>query len=308
MPYPIEQKLVVGVSSNALFNLEKEHEIFKSNGVSEYRDHQLKNVNTPLEKGLAFPFINRFLKINNVYNTENPVEVVLLSKNSPETGLRIMNSIKHYNLDITRAAFTSGTSPYTYINAFNISLFLTTSENDVKKAIEAKLPAGRFIKTEVTDDPNDTVLRVAFDFDGVLADDEAEKVFQEKKELGSFHEHETQKVTLPHNPGPLSDFFKGLSRLQKLETEKEHNDSTYSKILRTAIVTARNAPSHERAVNTLSSWGVTVDEMFFLGGIEKKRILEVFRPHIFFDAQVGHLDTSIRNIPLVHIPFGVANN
>lgn len=306
MPYPIEHKLVVGVSSNALFNLENEHEIFKNKGVSAYRDHQVKNVKVPLEKGLAFPFINRFLNINNVYNDEKPVEVVLLSKNSPETGLRIMNSIKHYGLDITRAAFTSGISPYMYINAYNITLFLTTSDNDVRKAVEAKLPAGRFIKTEVNDDPQDSVLRVAFDFDGVLADDESEKVFQTKS-LDSFHEHEIEKVELPHNPGPLSEFFKGLSRLQKLETEKEVTNPNYSKVLRTAIVTARNAPSHEKAVNTLSSWGVTVDEMFFLGGIEKKRILEVFKPQIFFDDQESHLDPSIRNIPLVHIPFGIAN-
>ncbi|MET0636661.1 MAG: 5'-nucleotidase [Chitinophagaceae bacterium] len=307
MPYPIEKKLVVGVSSNALFDLEVEDRIFSEKGIEVYRQHQFANKDKALEKGLAFPFIRRFLHINKVYNKEIPVEVVLLSKNSPETGLRVFNSIKHHNLDISRAAFTSGRSPYPYIPAYNVSLFLSTDETDVLNAIHADHGAGRVIKTKMIDDEEDLELRVAFDFDGVIADDQAEKVFKESNQLELFHAHETKHVKTVHNPGPLADFFKKLSFFQRLETKKEAEDRAYKKILKTAIITARNAPSHERAINTLKEWGVTVDEMFLLGGIEKKRVLEVLRPHLFLDDQLPHLDASLENVPLVHIPFGVAN-
>jgi 5'-nucleotidase len=306
MPYPIEKKLVVGVSSNALFDLETEDEIFEKQGVKKYREHQLTNKNVVLNKGVAFPFIKRFLSINNVYSAEQPVEVVLLSRNSPETGIRIFNSIKHYNLNISRAAFLSGISPYNYIPAYNISLFLTTNQNDVKLSIEAGFPAGIFLKTKIEDDEQDLELRVAFDFDGVVADDQAETVFQETHDIEKFHEHETRNILQPHNPGPLADFFKKLGYFQKLESRKFDKDVTYKKILRTSIVTARNAPSHERALNTLKQWDVTVDDMFLMGGIEKGRVLSVLKPHLFLDDQLGHLDIS-SNIPLVHIPFGISN-
>lgn len=307
MPYPIERKLVVGVSSNALFDLELEDEIFNEEGVEKYRQFQAENRNTSLEGGIALPFIKRFLNINKVYVQEIPIEVVLLSKNSPETGIRIFNAIKAHGLDITRAAFTSGKSPYNYIPAYNISLFLSTNEQDVLNAINANHVAGRIIKTNVVDDDEDLELRVAFDFDGVIADDQAEKVFKESGQLEIFHEHEVEHITEPHNPGPLADFFKKLSFFQQLETKKEVEDPSYKKIVKTAIVTARNAPSHERAINTLKEWGVTVDEMFLLGGIEKKRILEILKPHLYLDDQISHLDPALENIPLVHIPFGIAN-
>lgn len=231
----------------------------------------------------------------------------MLSKNSPETGVRIFNAIRSHGLDITRAAFTSGKSPYKYIPAYNISLFLSTNEEDVINAIEANFGAGKIIKTNVVDDDESMELRVAFDFDGVIADDQAEKVYKETGQLEIFHEHEQEYISTTHNPGPLADFFKKLSFFQQLETRKEIEDREYKKIVKTAIVTARNAPSHERAINTLKDWGVTVDDMFLLGGIEKKRVLEVLKPHLFFDDQLTHLDPSIENIPLVHIPFGVAN-
>lgn len=235
------------------------------------------------------------------------MEVVLLSKNSPETGIRIFNSIKEHGLDISRAAFTSGKSPFSYIPAYNISLFLSTNETDVVNAIKANHGAGRVIKTKMQDEEEDQELRVAFDFDGVIADDQAEKVFKESGQLEIFHQHETKHVATVHNPGPLADFFKKLSFFQKLESRKEFEIPGYKKILKTAIITARNAPSHERAINTLKEWGVTVDEMFLLGGIEKKRILEILKPHLFLDDQLPHLDQTLENVPLVHIPFGVAN-
>ncbi|NLD98511.1 MAG: 5'-nucleotidase [Fibrobacter sp.] len=302
MPYPIERKLVVGVSSNALFNLEKEHDIFESKGLQEYRKYQIEHKTDILNPGMAFPFIRRFLNINKVYSDELPVEVVLFSKNSPETGVRIFNSIRHYELDITRAAFTSGQSPYKYIPAFNISLFISTDMNDVQNAINANLAAGRILKTNVVDDDESLELRVAFDFDGVIADDEAENIYKTDG-LKKYLEYESSKAMIPHRSGLLADFFRKLSYFQMLETKKQESDPGYKKFVKTTIITARNAPAHERAFTTLSNWGVTVDEMFLLGGIDKRRILEVIKPHLFLDDQLIHLDTSMQNIPLVHIPF-----
>ncbi len=307
MGYPIERKLVVGVSSNALFNLEYEDRIFKEQGVTAYRKYQEENKEKLIPKGLAFPFIKRFLHINSYYPKEKPVEVILLSKNSAETGVRIFKSIKHYRLDISRAAFTSGSSPYKYIPAYNVSLFLSTDDNDVYNAINAGYAAGRFLKSNVEDKEDDKELRVAFDFDGVLADDESEKIYEKSKDIEAYYEYESTKADIPLNPGPLSEFFKKLSYFQKLEAKKMERDKSYKSILKTAIITARNAPAHERIAASLRNWGVTVDELFLLGGIEKSRILETFAPQIYFDDQVIHLDTKIRNIPLVHIPFGIRN-
>lgn len=306
MAYPIERKLVVGISSNALFDLKKEDDIFRNQGLDAYREYQIDNKTKILNKGVAFPFIKRLLHINDIYSDKKPIEVVLLSKNSPETGIRIFNSIKHYNLDITRGAFMSGKPVYEYIPAFNISLFLTTDEKDVKLAIKANYPAGRVIRTKIKDDEDISELRVAFDFDGVIADDEAEKVYKEKG-LNEYYKYEVEHSQEALNPGPLADFFKKLSFFQELESKKEAKDPNYKKILKTAIITARNSPAHERAVNTLKEWGVTVNEMFLLGGIEKKRILNIMKPHLYFDDQIIHLDDSIENIPLVHIPFGITN-
>jgi len=307
MKYPIEKKLVVGISSNALFDLTKEDEIFQKEGLEAYREYQIKKRDVLLPKGAAFPFVERFLNINKVYSDEHPVEVVLLSRNSPETGIRIYNSIQRYGLDIQRAVFTAGESPYPYIPAFNISLFLSTNGEDVRSALEAGFAAGKILKTNVGEDDNSKELRLAFDFDGVLADDEAEKVYKEKG-LEEYRRYETEHRSIALKPGPLADFFKKISYFQKLESEKLEEDPHYTKVLKTAIITARSAPAHERAFHTLEEWGVSVDEMFLLGGVEKKRVLEIMKPHLFFDDQLINLDESMQSIPLVHIPFGVANN
>lgn len=306
MPYPIEKKLVVGVSSSALFNLEKEEAIFSNHGPEAFDQYQVDNKMNILEKGVAFPFVQRFLNINKHYPEEQPVEVVLLSKNSPNACIRVFNSMKEYDLDISRAVFTTGKSPFQYIPAYNISLFLSTNLSDVEKAIAAKFPAGRFVNNPVIDD-SDNELRVAFDFDGVIADDAAEQVFKETKNLAEFHKYETEHIVEPHSPGPLADFFKKLAFFQKMETKRQNSDLKYNRLLRTAIVTARNAPSHERAINTLNEWGVSVDEMFLMGGVDKSRVLNIFKPHIYFDDQLVHLDSNSSKIPLVHIPFGIAN-
>lgn len=307
MPYPIERKLVIGVASSALFDLSESHQIYLAKGVEEYRLHQEENLDIPFQKGVAFPFIRRFLSINKAFPKQSPVEVVLLSRNSPETGMRVFRSIRHYGLDITRAAFMTGRSPHEYVPAFNASLFLSANENDVQKAIDANYPAGVVQPSKVYDDELDTELRVAFDFDGVIADDEAESVFKRNNNLDEFQAHEAAKQAIPHQPGPLADLFKKLSFMQKLEEKRLKDDPGYKKILRIAIVTARNAPSHERVVTTLKEWGVSADESFFLGGMQKSRVLSILKPHMFFDDQRSHLESSAGNIPMVHIPFGVAN-
>jgi 5'-nucleotidase len=306
MPYPIDKKFVIAVSSSALFDLGESDRIFREQGPVAYKSYQEQNRNEILGKGVAFPFIRRFLNINARFGAEQPVEVVLLSRNSAATGQRVFRSIRHHGLDISRAAFTEGKAPYPYIPAFNASLFLSANEHDVQKAIAACYPAGAVLPSAVFDDPEDEELRVAFDFDGVLADDEAETVYR-NGQLQQFHQHEQDRSHIPHNPGPLADLFRKLAFMQKLEDRAMEQDRNYKRILRTAIITARNAPAHERVVTTLESWGVSANETFFLGGMSKERILTVFKPHIFFDDQKSHLLASGKDIPMVHIPFGIAN-
>jgi 5'-nucleotidase len=307
MPFLIENKLVIGVASSALFDLTGSHQVYLDSGPDEYRDFQERNIDTILDKGVAFPFIRRFLNINKCFPRQAPVEVVLFSRNSPETGLRVMRSIAHYGLDISRAAFMTGKSPYPYLPAFNTSLFLSANEEDVKNAIAADYPAGLVLPSKIVDDDDDIELRVAFDFDGVIADDESETVFK-RNGLDEFHAHEALHVARPHQPGPLADMFQKLALMQRMEERAQKRDPNYRKVLRIAIITARSAPSHERVVTTLKSWGVSANETFFLGGMDKARVLSVFKPHIFFDDQLTHLKSSPGGtIPMVHVPFGIAN-
>ena len=308
MAFQIEHKLVIGVASSALFDLTASHQVYLDSGPDEYRKYQEQNLDAVLAKGVAFPFIRRFLNINKMFPRQSPVEVVLFSRNSPETGLRVMRSIAHYGLDISRAAFMTGKSPYAYLPAFNTALFLSANAEDVKNAIAANYPAGLVLPSNVDDDDEDGELRVAFDFDGVIADDEAETVFKKNNDVDEFHAHETRHVATPHQPGPLAEMFQKLALMQRLEERMQRRDPAYKKILRIAIITARNAPSHERVVTTLKSWGVSANETFFLGGMNKARVLSVFKPHIFFDDQLSHLTGSPGGtIPMVHVPFGVAN-
>jgi 5'-nucleotidase len=307
MAFQIENKLVIGVASSALFDLTGSHKVYLDSGPDEYRKFQERNIDVILDKGVAFPFIRRFLNINKCFPGQTPVEVVLFSRNSPETGLRVMRSIAHYGLDISRAAFMTGTAPSPYLPAFTTSLFLSANEEDVKAAIEANYPAGLVLPSKIVDDDDDVELRVAFDFDGVIADDEAETVFKTNG-LDEFHAHEALHVARPHTPGPLADMFQKLALMQRMEERAQRRDPNYRKVLRIAIITARSAPSHERVVTTLKSWGVSANETFFLGGMDKARVLSVFKPHIFFDDQLTHLKSSPGGtIPMVHVPFGVAN-
>ena len=308
MAYPIDRKLVVAVSTTALFDLSIEDKIFREEGVEKFKAYQKLNRERILEKGIAFPFVRRFLNINKTHPELKPVEVVILSRNNPESGVRAFNSIKQYGLDISRAVFTTGQPPYRYIPAFNVSLFLSTNDEDVRDAIRAKYPAGRILQTTaITDDESDVEFRIAFDFDGVLADDESDRVYQKSQQLEIFHKYETEHANIPLSPGLLADFFKKLSYFQKLETKKIQTDPGYKRILKTAIVTARNAPAHLRAIKTLESWDVTVNDLFLLGGIDKARILRELKPHLYIDDQSANLNSELQNIPLVHIPFGIYN-
>jgi len=308
MPFPIEEKFVIGVASSALFDLSESHQVYLEQGPDAYRQHQEQQRDVVLGRGVAFSFIRRFLSINRCFPQQAPVEVVLLSRNSPETGLRVMRSIAHYGLDISRAAFMTGKSPYPYLPAFNAALFLSANEEDVQRAIAVDYPAGLVLPSRIADDEEDIELRVAFDFDGVLADDESEAVYKRNNDLDEFHAHETLHMARPHQPGPLAGMFHKLAMLQQLEHEAARTDPDYRRIVRIAIITARSAPAHERMVNTLGSWGVAADETFFLGGMDKGRVLSVFKPHIFFDDQITHLKSGPGGtIPMVHVPFGIAN-
>ncbi len=304
MPFPIERKFVVAISSSALFDAGESGRIFDTEGPEAYRAFQEAHLHEPMEPGVAFPFIRRILRLNDLFPDEHPVEVVILSRNFPETGLRVFNSIKAHGLDITRAAFCGNRAPYEFLAPFNATLFLSANEQDVRDAVARGLPAGLVIQSHCEDD-SDVQLRLAFDFDAVLADDESERVYKSSGSLDTFNQHEVDKHEVPLNPGPLKEFLTKIAYFQKMEAKRFKQDPVYEKILTTSIVTARSAPAHERVINTLKGWGISVDSVFFLGGIEKKRILEALKPHLFFDDQIAHLNST--TIPQVHIPFGVAN-
>lgn len=304
MPYPIEKKLVIAVSSSALFDMQDSDAVFRQDGEDAYRVYQRKHINDPLKEGVAFPFIKRLLNLNASFPEEQPVEVILFSKNSPETGLRAFRSIQHYNLNISRACFSSGKPNHQYLPAFNSTLFLTTNREDAREALANGITAGVVGKQEIQDS-NEEGLCLAFDFDGVIADDSAERVYKEQG-LAAYQEYEKVHGTHPLKSGPIANLLKRISSFQKLERTKQQEDPKYRRLLKTAIVTARNAPAHERVVFTLQSLEIEVDEVFFMGGVEKARLLNILKPHIFFDDQESHIK-NINNIAGVLIPFGVAN-
>jgi len=304
MAFPIEDKLVIAVASSALFRLDVADEIYRSKGLSAYRKYQREHEDTILEPGIAFPFIRRFLKFNELFPDTQPVEVVLLSHNDPDTGNRVLRCIDHYGLGITRSAFLTDGRPVDYIDAYNVSLFLSGNESDVRDAIRNGFAAGYVLDSKLNDDENDDELRVAFDFDGVLADDSAEQVFQNDG-IDGFWRSESSQAGVPLGPGPLADLFAKLSRLHAMEEDRKSADPKYHRFLRTAIVTARSGPAQWRLATTLRNWNITVDQTFTLGGMNKSRILKRLRPHIYFDDQWSpHLEAAKEYTPSVHIPFG----
>ena len=306
MPFPIDEKLVIAIASSALFDLSESDKVFRELGVEEYRRYQREHENEQLKPGVAFPLVQRLLSLNGDDPTDQPVEVILLSRNDPDTGLRVLKSMASYGLPITRAAFVKGRTPFRYLDAFNAALFLSANEEDVRMAVNRGAPAGQVLPTQFIDDVKESELRIAFDFDGIIADDSAEVIFKSSG-LAAFHAAEAEAAAVPMPAGPLATFFREVSKLQRRELLRKEADPDYEPRLRLAIITARNAPAHERVVTTLRDWGIEIDEVFFLGGVEKARILKEFRPHIFFEDQMSHLQGASELFPCVHVPFGVAN-
>ncbi len=304
--YELANRLVIGVASSALFDLAQSDAIFVRDGDQAYRRYQEERLDDPLTPGVAFPFIGRLLSLNDLTGAEDPlVEVIVLSRNAPDTGLRVMRSIAHHGLQITRAIFTEGRSPYLYMPALNMSLFLSANENDVRRAMAEGYPAGQVLGSAYTEDDTQE-LRVAFDFDGVLADDESDQVMQ-RGGLSDFQQYEQANSITPLNPGPLRDVLLGINKIQEREQQRRREDPSYAQRVRVSIVTARGAPAHERALVSLKAWGVTVNDAFFLGGIDKGAVMRVLRPHIFFDDHKPHLQSTAPLVPSVHVPFGLAN-
>ena len=294
--------LTIGVASSALFDLTESDRVFREQGVAAYREHQEKRLDRPLPPGPALPFIRRLLGLNDVL--DEAVDVIVLSRNSAESGLRVMRSISSAGLPITRAAFREGRTAYEFMPALEMSLFLSANHDDVSEAIANGHPAGTVLRGSSHPDPGKE-LRIAFDFDGVLADDSSERVFRQEGP-GRYARHEAELNDAPLSPGPLAPFLAGLNRIQEEETTLTSRDPGYESRLRISLVTARSTPAHERAVNSLRDWGLKVDDAFFLGGLPKAPVLEVLSPHMFFDDQRQHLDRALRT-PSVHVPFGVAN-
>lgn len=310
MPYELDNLLVVGVASSALFDLTDSDQFFRDNGEDAYRDYQDEHIDDTLNPGVAYSFIERLLGLNDLIDgDEKLVEVIVMSKNDPDTGLRVMKSIQAHKLDITRAIFMQGRSPYHFGKALSMSLFLSGNAEDVKEAIAQGVAAGQVIGEPHVAHRSDD-LRIAFDFDGVIAGDESEAIMQEAG-LDAFHEHETKHVSEPMTEGPLSDFLRGINRVQDVEDALVRDAITkgcaYNRRLHVAIVTARNAPSHERAIKHLRNAGLRVNDAFFLGGVDKAGVLEILKPHIFFDDQRGHLERAQKVVPSVHVPFGITN-
>lgn len=307
MPYPIERKLVVAVSSTALFDLAAEHKLYLNLGVDEFRAYQRTHRSEIPQRGPAFPFIQRLLNLNNIYGDEHPIEVVILSRNHADAGLRVMDAMAYYGLEISRSFFLAGQLPYPYMRSVGAVLYLSTNKEEVKTAVSSGFPAGYVLPCGAMPSDEDKQLRIAFDFDGVIAGDEAETVYKDTGNLDLFHEHERKFKEEPLQSGPLMPLLLKISEFQKLERQKAQNMAEYTQMLRIAIITARNAPAHERLINTLSKAGIDADELFLLGGIEKKLVLDVLKPHIFFDDQIGHLEPASATTPSVHVPFGIAN-
>jgi 5'-nucleotidase len=289
-------KLVVAIASRALFDLDESHQIFETQGAEVYARYQIENEEIPLAPGVAFPLVCKLLALNK--DGQHRVEVTLVSRNSADTGLRIFNSIRHHGLDITRAAFTRGESPYRYISAFGAHLFLSASQEDVQKALHAGIAAATIMPSATGSDV-DGQLRIAFDGDAVLFSDEAERVFAESG-LEAFNRTETEAKDRPLPGGPFKPF---LAALHKIQSEYDTDNSP----IRTALVTARGAPAHERVIRTLRSWGIRIDEALFLGGMDKGIFLQSFGADIFFDDQRKHCESAAGYVATGHVPYGVKN-
>jgi len=298
MAYCLENRLVIGVSSRALFDLSVENEIFKSQGVEAYCRYQVEHEKELLKPGNGFRLIKALLAINEMPGQEGRVEVIIMSHNSPDTSLRVFHSIAHYGLNISRAVLASGASLTPYLQAFQTDLYLSADEEDVQAAINQGIAAGIICSDSIqTYDENEEIsqIKIAFDGDAVLFSDESERIYQEKG-LEAFEENERRLADHPLKAGPFAKFLKTLSEIQK-------DFPALQSPIRTALVTARSAPAHERVIRTLRAWNVRIDEAFFLGGITKRDVLKAFGAHIFFDDQAVHTNAAAEVVPSARVPY-----
>ncbi len=294
MAVDLSQYLVVGISSRALFDLSDEDRIFREEGLEAYRQYQLAHENDVLPPGTGFPLVNALLRLNELDPDGRRVEVVIMSRNSSETSLRIFNSIDHYGLDITRAALTGGAPLAAYLHAFDVDLFLSQDPGDVERGLASKIASA--LLYDVPAEPYEHIdqIRIAFDGDSVLFSDEADRIYREYG-LEAFQAHEREHARRPLPEGPFAKLVKSLAEIRAAEDPSVPS-------IRTALVTARNSPAHERVIRTLMDWGVSVDETFFLGGMSKQNVLQAFKPHMYFDDQPRHCDSAAGRVPTGRVP------
>ena len=297
MAASLEGQLVVAISSRALFDFEEENHVFEQGDDRAYMDLQLQRLEAPAKPGVAFSLVRKLLAFNTA--DAQRVEVVILSRNDPVSGMRVFRSAQHYGLPIQRGSFTRGQSPWRYLRPLNANLFLSTNLPDVRAALDAGVPAAQvYPHSARASEAHPHEVRIAFDGDAVLFSDEAERVFQAQG-LSAFQQHERDKAALPLSAGPFKPLLEALHKLQQAGTTKMR--------IRTALVTARSAPAHERAIRTLMNWNIQVDEAMFLGGLPKGEFLREFEPDFFFDDQTGHIESAAQHVPAGHVASGVAN-
>ena len=290
-------QLVVAISSRALFDFEQENEVFEQGDDRAYMDLQLSKLDEPAKPGVAFSLVKKLLAFNS--DDIKRVEVVILSRNDPVSGMRVFRSAQHYGLAVQRGTFTRGQPPWRYLKPLHANLFLSTHLSDVRAALEARVPAAQvYPQSTHASSAHPNEVRIAFDGDAVLFSDEAERVFQEQG-LSAFQQHEKDNANLPLSGGPFKPLLEALHRLQR--------EGTPTMRLRTALVTARSAPAHERAIRTLMNWNIEVDEAMFLGGLAKGEFLREFEPDFFFDDQTGHVNSAAEYVPAGHVASGVSN-
>jgi len=295
---PVAQ-LVVAISSRALFDFEEENRVFETSDHHAYERLQLARLDQPAKPGVAYQLVRKLEAFN--ADGVHRVEVVILSRNDPVSGLRVFRSAKSAGLAIERGVFTRGRAPFRYLRPLNANLFLSANLEDVRDALNAGFPAARVFMFGASTDSHPDEVRIAFDGDAVLFADEAERVYRDQG-LAAFQSHERDHAARPLPPGPFKPLLEALHRLQVADD----SDKVAMKV-RTALVTARSAPAHERAINTLRGWNVAVDEALFLGGLDKGAFLREFEPDFYFDDQTRHVDSASRHVPSGHVPHGVAN-
>jgi 5'-nucleotidase len=297
MPVSLDGQLVVAISSRALFDFEEENLVFEQSDDRAYMKLQLERLEEPAKPGVAFSLVKKLLAFNDAQTQR--VEVVILSRNDPVSGMRVFRSAQHYGLPIQRGSFTRGQSPWRYLKPLNANLFLSTHLSDVRAALDAGVPAAQvYPHSAHASEAHPHEVRIAFDGDAVLFSDEAERVFQSEG-LSAFQAHERAKASQPLLAGPFKPLLAALHRLQQ--------EGTPAIRVRTALVTARSAPAHERAIRTLMEWNIEVDEAMFLGGLPKGEFLKGFEPDFFFDDQTGHIESAAQHVPAGHVASGISN-